>query len=98
MIVMGVEGPPNDVVGCQREEGEKLGLVSVDSSAASLSSPTKPRQSSSQPPQPLSLDQQVLREVSSFKSPSTDPSVSLSHTLVSELHSNLLRPILDPSE
>ena len=36
MIVMGVEGPPNGVVGCQREEEEKLGLVSVDSSAASL--------------------------------------------------------------
>ena len=39
MIVMGVEGPPNGVVGCQREEEEKLGLVSVDSSAASLLSP-----------------------------------------------------------
>ena len=64
-------------------------LVSCRSIAARppSSPPTKPRQSSSQPPQPLSLDQQVLREVSSFKSPSTDPSLSLSHTLGAALKS-----------
>ena len=63
-------------------------LVSCRSIAARPpSSLTKPRQSSSQPPQPLSLDQQVLREVSSFKSPSTDPSLSLSHTLGAALKS-----------